>query len=77
MDMKVSSTIAYHDLKEIPGDIDPSRSLTDGALMARLPVATRGASTERREALVSCWPSERASDGGALPASAGTQEDDQ
>jgi hypothetical protein len=30
----------------------PWWSLTDGALMARLPVATRGTSTDRREALV-------------------------
>jgi hypothetical protein len=55
----------------------PWRVLTDGALTARLPVATRGTSTERREALVSCWPSTRASAGGALPASADTKEDDQ
>jgi hypothetical protein len=32
---------------------------------------------ENLDALVSCWPSARASDRGALPASAGTQEDDQ
>jgi hypothetical protein len=55
----------------------PWWSLTDGARKARLPVATRGTSTERRDALVSSWRSARASDAGAVPAPAGTQEDDQ
>jgi hypothetical protein len=61
----------------VAGGEVPWRVLTDGALTARLPVAARGTSTERREALVSCWPSARASDAGALPTSAGTKEDDQ
>jgi hypothetical protein len=61
----------------VAGGEVPWRVLTDGALPARLPVATRGTSTERREALVSSWPSARASDTGALPTSAGTTEDDQ
>jgi hypothetical protein len=61
----------------VAGGEVPWWSLTDGALTAQLPVATEGTSTERREALVSCWPSARASELGALPASAGTQEDDQ
>jgi hypothetical protein len=61
----------------VAGGEVPWRVLTDGALTAQLPVATRGTSTERREALVSCWPSNRASERGALPASAGTTEDDQ
>jgi hypothetical protein len=55
----------------------PWRVLIDGALRARLPVAAQGTSTDRREALVSCWPSTRASAVGALPATAGTTEDDQ
>jgi hypothetical protein len=55
----------------------PWRSLIDGALTAQLPVAAQGTSTDRREALVSCWPSARASAVGALPAAAGTTEDDQ
>jgi hypothetical protein len=71
-----------HDTSHLPaltvaGGEVPWRVLTDGALMAQLPVATRGTSTEHREALVSYWPSARASDAGALPASAGIQEDDQ
>jgi hypothetical protein len=41
----------------------------------RLP--SRGTSTERREALVSCWPSARASATGALPTSADNRKDDQ
>jgi hypothetical protein len=61
----------------VAGGEVPWRVLTDGALTAQLPVATRGTSTERREALVSSWPSARASDAGALPTSAGTTEDDQ
>ena len=61
----------------VAGGEVPWRVLTDGALTAQLPVATRGTSTERREALVSCWPSARASDAGALPTSAGNTEDDQ
>jgi hypothetical protein len=55
----------------------PWRVLTDGALRAQLPVATPGTSTQRREALVSSWPSARASDAGALPTSAGNRKDDQ
>ena len=55
----------------VAGGEVPWRVLTDGALTAQLPVATRGTSTERREALVSSWPSARASDAGALPTSAG------
>ena len=39
----------------------PWRVLIDGALTARLPVASSGTSTDRREALVSHWPSARAS----------------
>jgi hypothetical protein len=61
----------------IAGGEVPWRSLTDGALTAQLPVAAQGTSTERREAPVSCGPSARASNRGALPAPAGTQEDDQ
>jgi hypothetical protein len=61
----------------VAGGEVPWRVLTDGALTAQLPVATRGTSTERREALVSRWPSARASDAGALPTSAGTTKDDQ
>ena len=55
----------------------PWRVLIDGALRARLPVAAQGTSTDRREALVSLWPSTRASAFGALPAAAGTTKDDQ
>jgi hypothetical protein len=55
----------------------PWRLLIDGAQVARLPVAALGTSTDRREALVSCWPSARASELGALPTAAGTTEDDQ
>jgi hypothetical protein len=46
-------------------------------LIAQLPAATRGTSTERREALVSSWPSARASALGALPTSADNTKDDQ
>jgi hypothetical protein len=63
-------------LTVVGGEI-PWRLLTDGALTAQLPVATRGTSTERREALVSCWPSARASELGALPTSADNTKDDQ
>jgi hypothetical protein len=63
-------------LTTIGGEV-PWRVLIDGALAAQLPVATQDTSTERREALVSCWPSARASTLGALPASADTPEDDQ
>ena len=59
------------------GDEVPWRLLIDGALRARLPVAAQGTSTDRREALVSRWPSARASNAGALPTAAGTTEDDQ
>jgi hypothetical protein len=55
----------------------PWWSLANGALKARLPAATQGTSMERREALISSWPSARASDPGALPASAGPKEEDQ
>jgi hypothetical protein len=65
------------DTLTVAGGEVPWRSLTDGALTAQLPVAAQGTSTDRREALVSSWPSERASDLGALPTAAGTQEDDQ
>jgi hypothetical protein len=61
----------------IAGGEVPWWSLTDGAPAARLHVATQGTSTERREALVSCWPSARASRVGAFPAPAGTKEDEQ
>jgi hypothetical protein len=54
----------------------PWRLLTDGALTARLPVAAQGTSTDRREALVSCWPSARASVVGALPTTVGNTKDD-
>jgi DNA-binding response OmpR family regulator len=39
-------------------------------------VLERGLADAGHEALVSCGPSERASDAGALPASAGNKEDD-
>ena len=61
----------------VAGGEVPWRVLIDGALTAQLPVATQGTSTDRREALVSCWPSTRASAAGALPATAGIPEDDQ
>jgi hypothetical protein len=69
------TTLLLHDhasprrLTVVGGEV-PWRMLTDGALTARLPIAARGTSTERREALVSNWPSARASAKGALPASA-------
>lgn len=63
-------------LTDAGGEV-PWWSLIDGALKAQLPVATQGTSTDRREALVSCWPSHRASALGALPTAAGTTEDDQ
>jgi hypothetical protein len=59
------------------GDEVPWQVLIDGALRARLPVAAQGTSTDRREALVSRWPSKRASAEGALPTAAGDTEDDQ
>ena len=55
----------------------PWRVLIDGALRVRLPVAAQGTATDRREALVSYWPSARTSDAGALPTAAGIPEDDQ
>jgi hypothetical protein len=51
--------------------------LIDGALTVRLPVAAQGTSTDRREALVLCWPSARASDVGAALTTVGNTEDDQ
>jgi hypothetical protein len=77
-----SKTLIWHgsSLKTtltVAGDEVPRRVLTDGALKAQLFVATQGTSTDRREALVSCWPSARASAAGALPTTAGTQKDDQ
>jgi hypothetical protein len=61
----------------VAGGEVPWRVLIDGALRARLPVAAQGTSTDRREALVSRWPSDRASTLGALPTAAGLTEDDQ
>ena len=63
-------------LTDVGGEV-PWRVLTDGALTAQLPVVAQGTSTERREALVSSWPSERASAAGALPPFADTKKDDQ
>jgi hypothetical protein len=54
----------------------PWRLLTDGALTAQLPVAAEGISTDRREALVSCSASARASALGALPTTVGNGKDD-
>jgi hypothetical protein len=51
----------------VAGGEVPWWALTDDALTAQLPVATQGTSTKRREALVTCWPSQRASDVGAPP----------
>ncbi len=61
-------------LTVVGGEV-PWRMLTDGALTTQLPGATRGTSTECREALVSNGPSARASAKGALPASADKPKD--
>jgi hypothetical protein len=68
--------LSSSDLTGADGEV-PSRLLTDGALMARLPVAAQGTSTNRRETLVSSWPSARASEIGVLPATVGNTKDDQ
>src|SRR5439155_3317123 len=78
-----SEALFWHDphlrprrLTDAGGEV-PWRSLIDGAQTARLPVAALGTWTDRREALVSCWPSARASTDGALPTAAGTRKDGQ
>jgi len=63
-------------LTAIGGEV-PWRVLIHGAQTAQLPVAALGTSTVRREALVSHWPSARASGAGALPTTADLLEVDE
>jgi hypothetical protein len=76
-DLELEQHRAHRPMFTAAGGELPSRVLIDRALRARLPVAAQATSTDRREPLVSRWPSSWASTGGALPGAAGTAGDAQ